>query len=112
MTSSRLGRLDKATEGLLLFTTQGRWAWQLRLGAGADTLGKRYRCYLERPASAANIATLLAGGLRFRDKKVEGGFATAKPALAAAFVDGSPVCVDLTIAEGRNRQVRPVEIPP
>jgi len=101
-----VGRLDKATEGLLLFTTQGRWAWQLRLGAGAAAVGKRYRCWLKHPASSANLTTLLDGGLQFRDKKVEGGFATAKPALAAAFVEGDASCVDVTIAEGRNRQVR------
>ena len=47
-----------------------------------------------------------AGGLRFRDRKCPDGLAVAKPAPAASFVGGNASCVDLTIVEGRYRQVR------
>eukprot|EP00729_Bicosta_minor_P019510 gene19510-32965_t len=110
-----IGRLDKDTEGLLLFTTQGRWAWQLRLGAGAEAVSKRYRCWLENPATEADLLHWVAGGIKFRNGKVKataaadgaaGAVVVAKPALKAEYVEGESTVVDVTIIEGKNRQVR------
>lgn len=121
-----VGRLDKDTEGLLLFTTHGRWAWHLT--APASQCAKTYRCWLEHPATDTDLQTWLRGGLRFRDRKCgDDGMATAAPAVSAVFVEdgrgqkreenggsGSSqreppqthCVVDITIIEGRYRQVR------
>ena len=92
-----------------------RWAWQLRLGAGAEAVSKRYRCWLENPATEADLLHWVAGGIKFRNGKVKataaadgaaGAVVVAKPALKAEYVEGESTVVDVTIIEGKNRQVR------
>ena len=104
-----VGRLDKNTEGLLLFTTQGRWIGPLTAPGSGTT--KCYRCWLEQPASTRDLELWVRGDVQFRDRRSPGGWATARPALAAHVVrDDDDIndftCVDVTISEGRYRQVR------
>lgn len=100
-----VGRLDKNTEGLLLFTTQGRWIGPLT--SPVHHVPKRYRCWLQNPATMADLQQWTSSGLVFRDRKIPGGLATARPAVQASFVTlDDPFVVDVTIVEGRYRQVR------
>jgi pseudouridine synthase len=119
-----IGRLDKNTEGLLLFTTRGSWI--SALSAPTRHCPKRYRCTLQQAATSDDLQRWRSGTLQFRDAKSRNGLATARPALDAQFVvpttvppqplplDGTfaPLAtttgfvVDVTIVEGRYRQVR------
>jgi pseudouridine synthase len=122
-----IGRLDKNTEGLLLFTTRGSWI--SALSAPTRHCPKRYRCTLSHPATVDDLQMWQSGTLQFRDAKSRTGLATARPALDAQFVHTTvppslqtlPVVgavaplatitttglvVDVTIVEGRYRQVR------
>jgi pseudouridine synthase len=128
-----IGRLDKNTEGLLLFTTRGSWI--SARSAPTRHCPKRYRCTLLHAATLDDLRIWQSGTLQFRDAKSRSGFATARPALDAQFVvettvppspplspshplplDGTlaplatstttGLVVDVTIVEGRYRQVR------
>ncbi|HLX26603.1 MAG TPA: pseudouridine synthase [Candidatus Cybelea sp.] len=92
-----VGRLDYDTGGLLLLTDDGELAHRLlhpRFG-----VEKTYRAAIEGRLSAEDVR-LLHRGIRLGDFRSTG----AKIRVAAVRRDHS--VVDLTIHEGRNRQVR------
>jgi pseudouridine synthase len=107
-----IGRLDKNTEGLLLFTTRGGWIRALS-SPTPPHCPKRYRCTLQHAATTHDLIMWTRGRLQFRDRKCTNGLATAQAALEAVFVDlddnnecHAHCVVDVTIVEGRYRQVR------
>lgn len=106
------GRLDFDSEGLLLLTDDGRM--QARLSQPRSKVHKRYRVQVEGIASAAQLASLKQG-VMLRD-----GMASA---IDAKRIDEPPTIwdrdppirkrksvadswIEITLAEGRNRQVR------
>lgn len=99
-----VGRLDKDTSGLLLFTTHGRWA--LRMASPESNSPKLYRCWLASPSTEEDLQCFLAGRAQFKDTKNPAGFSVAKAALVASPVDGNMSCIDLCITEGKYHQVR------
>jgi 16S rRNA pseudouridine516 synthase len=100
-----IGRLDKDTSGLLLFTTHGRWG--LELMSPESNSPKLYRCWLRDPATDDDLRCFLDGTAEFKDTKRAHGISIAKPALLAAPVSaGDMACIDLCISEGKYHQVR------
>lgn len=106
------GRLDRDSEGLLLLTDEGRL--QARLADPAFKLPKTYLAQVEGQITDAALAALTQG-VRLKE-------GLTRPAIAAAISEpdwlwprsppirtraNSPVSwLQLTITEGRNRQVR------
>lgn len=92
-----VGRLDYETSGVLLLTDDGDLAYRLthpRFG-----VAKTYRALVHGRLDAEAVAHLLAG-IRLED----GGAAPAK--LRVVRASGRVSEVDITLHEGRNRQVR------
>ena len=101
-----VGRLDKNTEGLLLFTNHGRWNIALtnpivatkttevvsetttkQVAAAPTTIiWKRYRCVLQNPATLHDLQYWIKGNIPFRHDKSNNGIAYSQPALSAHFV--------------------------
>ncbi|WP_068082882.1 pseudouridine synthase [Polycladidibacter stylochi] len=93
---SSVGRLDKDTSGLLLFTDDGKLLH--RLISPKSELAKTYRVTLERPLSGNEIDIFASGTLMLR-----GETTPLKPAKLS--ID-SETMAHLTITEGRYHQVR------
>jgi 23S rRNA pseudouridine2605 synthase len=92
-----VGRLDKASEGLLLFTNDPQWAARITApGSGPD---KTYHVQVDRIPDDATLAALRAG------VEVEGGrLAAASVALLRA--GAKHAWLEIVLDEGRNRQIR------
>jgi len=88
-----VGRLDADSTGLILLTNDGELA--NRLTHPRYGIERSYRVRLRRPASESQIRRLRRG--------VELDDGVTQPALVRRT---SPRVIELTIAEGRNRQVR------
>jgi 23S rRNA pseudouridine2605 synthase len=93
-----VGRLDQASEGLLLLTNDTRWA--ARLLDPAAHVDKRYHVQIDRVPDRALCAALMAGvevaaGERWRAKQVTVLRAGAKHGW-----------LDVVLDEGKNRQIR------
>ncbi len=88
-----VGRLDKESSGLLLFTNDGVLAY--RLMHPKFTHEKEYEVRVERPISEG-VLQKLGEGLKILGKKT-------KPAVVTR-LSGRRFCIALT--EGRNRQIR------
>ena len=88
-----IGRLDYDTEGLLLLTNDGEFAESVT--HPSCKIKKVYEATLNRPFNPAHLAAL-EGGIEI-DGEV------TLPAIARIF---GPQKVELTITQGRNRQVR------
>jgi 23S rRNA pseudouridine2605 synthase len=92
-----VGRLDKASEGLLLFTNDPQWA--ARITAPASGPDKTYHVQVDRIPDDATLAALRAG------VEVEGGrLAAASVALLRA--GAKHAWLEIVLDEGRNRQIR------
>ena len=91
-----VGRLDKATSGLLLLTDDG--ALLHRIIAPRAHLPKRYRATLARPLAADAAARFAAGTLMLDGE--------TKPLLPARLEPVSETEARVTIVEGRYHQVR------
>lgn len=92
-----VGRLDKDTDGLLLFTNDNHFADFL---TNPDNhIPKTYRARLTRPISDAELE-ILRNGIMI---EVRGNAYLAKP---SSLVRLSPRLVELVLTEGKNREVR------
>jgi 23S rRNA pseudouridine2605 synthase len=92
-----VGRLDKASEGLLLFTNDAAWA--ACVTDPSTGLDKRYHVQIDRVPDAALIANLRRGA------NVDGELLRAKVirCLRSGQKHG---WLEITLDEGRNRQIR------
>ncbi len=92
-----VGRLDKASEGLLLLTNDSEWG--ARIAAPETHLEKTYHVQIGMVASA-NLVELLLSGV-----KSEGELLRARK--AAMLRSGEKNCwLEITLDEGKNRQIR------
>jgi len=93
-----VGRLDKASEGLLLMTNDSEWA--ARVLAPENHLDKTYRVQIGAIADAALIASI-AAGVRTGD----GIFLRAK---SAHILHGGEknTWLEIVLDEGKNRHIR------
>ena len=93
-----MGRLDKASEGLLLFTNDSEWA--ARVLAPETHLDKSYHVKIGTVADAA-LVEKLRGGMR----TAEGEFLRVKR--AGILRQGERNCwLEIVLDEGKNRQIR------
>jgi pseudouridine synthase len=100
-----VGRLDKDTEGLLLFTNQGRWITVLT--TPSSRIPKMYRCWLLYPATDTDLHSWRQGGIRYRHRNAPQGLVASLPAVSADWIDlNDRHVMDVTIVEGKYRQVR------
>ena len=93
---SSIGRLDKDTSGLLLFTDDG--ALLHRVISPRRHLAKRYLATLERPLRGDEGALFASGSLLLEGED--------RPLLPASLEPLSPVTAWLSVTEGRYHQVR------
>ena len=92
-----VGRLDKASEGLLLFSNDPSWAAGITDGgSGPD---KTYHVQIDRVADAALLIDLARGAC------VDGEFLRAKHARSLRAGEKHS-WLEITLDEGRNRQIR------
>lgn len=92
-----VGRLDKASEGLLLLTNDTQWA--ARLTDPAAHIEKLYRVQVDCLADSELIRRMTAG------TQVEGDFLAVKR--ASILRHGSRTCwLDVVLDEGKNRHIR------
>jgi 23S rRNA pseudouridine2605 synthase len=97
-----VGRLDKASEGLLLLTNDSEWG--ARVASPETHLQKTYHVQIARVADEALIAALKAG------VKVEGNSdagETLRASEARLLRSGQKNCwIEIILTEGKNRQIR------
>ena len=93
---SSVGRLDKDTSGLLLFTDDG--ALLHRIISPKRHVSKRYEATLARPLDGGEAAAFASGALMLEGED--------KPLLPAVLEPIAPNRARLTIHEGRYHQVR------
>lgn len=93
-----VGRLDMASEGLLLFTNDTRWAQQIL--DPASHLPKTYHVQVDRILNQEELRRLATG------VELEPGVIT-RPAEIQLLRTGEKNCwLEITLHEGRNRQIR------
>lgn len=92
-----VGRLDYLSEGLLLLTNDGDFAY--RLTHPAQHVTKKYQVVVSGIPDFADIKKLRAG--------VDiGGYVTAPARVDLAKTEERTAQLDITITEGKNRQIR------
>jgi 23S rRNA pseudouridine2605 synthase len=94
---SPVGRLDKETAGLLLFTNDHQFA-NLLTTPGSD-IRKSYLAGLDRPIGGKDLL-LLSRGV---DIEIKGSTYRTKPAQVSQLL---PTSLEIAITEGKNRQIR------
>jgi len=92
-----VGRLDKASEGLLLLTNDSEWA--ARITEPAGHLDKKYHVQVDCVADADLLTRIKLG------RAVNGEQLRAKGALLLRHGDKNS-WLEITLDEGRNRQIR------
>jgi 23S rRNA pseudouridine2605 synthase len=92
-----VGRLDKASEGLLLFTNDSEWA--ARLLAPETHLEKTYHVRVDAPVDDALLSTII-GGI-----KTQSGLLKAKRAQLIRGGDRRS-WLEIVLDEGKNRHIR------
>ncbi|MFT3951069.1 MAG: pseudouridine synthase [Oscillospiraceae bacterium] len=92
-----IGRLDKNSEGLLLFTNDGRFANQIMHPSGHIT--KTYRVTIRPDISDDQLARMSAG------VEIDGRM-TAPCLINVLSKEQGRVVLQMVIGEGRNRQIR------
>jgi 23S rRNA pseudouridine2605 synthase len=96
-----VGRLDKASEGLLLFSNDPVWA--AAIADPAHGPAKTYHVQIDRVADAALLAALERGV----DAEIEGRRVHLAAASARALRSGEKHgWIEIVLEEGRNRQIR------
>jgi 23S rRNA pseudouridine2605 synthase len=92
-----VGRLDRDTSGLLLFTNDSDWAD--RIASPGSELAKAYEC-LARGELGEDVLARLRDGIELGDGRT-------RPARVELLERGSGrTLLEIAITEGRNRQVR------
>ncbi|MEO8161929.1 MAG: pseudouridine synthase [Arenimonas sp.] len=91
-----VGRLDKASEGLLLFCNDPEWAARITGAAGPD---KRYHVQVDALPDAEALRALVVGA------ELDGEFLRAKSAILLRS-GGKHAWLEIALDEGRNRQIR------
>ena len=106
------GRLDFDSEGLLLLTDDGRL--QARISQPRSKIPKQYLVQVEGAASEEQLRNLVAG-VQLKDGPARAVSAKSVPEPADLWPRDPPIRVrksiadswiEITLAEGRNRQVR------
>jgi 23S rRNA pseudouridine2605 synthase len=92
-----VGRLDRNTTGVLLFTNDGELT--NRLTHPSYEIAREYHATLDKPLTLAHAKQIAEGGLDIGEGDVTG-------AAHVAVADKIPTDVMLTITEGKNREVR------
>lgn len=92
-----VGRLDKASEGLLLLTNDSEWA--AKITSPASHLDKVYHVQVDCLTDADLIARIKPGC------KVEGDYLRAKK-VSLVRQGGKNSWLEITLDEGKNRQIR------
>ncbi len=92
-----VGRLDKASEGLLLLTNDSRWA--AKITDPASHLDKHYHVQVDRVAGD-DLLSQVRQGVRSRGEHL-----SVKSALALR-VGPKTSWLEITLDEGKNRQIR------
>lgn len=93
-----VGRLDKASEGLLLFTNDTHWAQCVLDPLGA--VAKVYHVQIDALPDAAVLDALRAGVV------LDDGERTAPAAVSILRQGGKTAWLEFILQEGRNRQIR------
>ena len=94
-----VGRLDRASEGLLLFSNDSAWA--ATITAPDSHLDKTYHVQIDRLPDAALLAAMRAG-------VVDGGERLAVKAVRELRRGERHAWLEIVLDEGRNRQIRRV----
>lgn len=94
---SPVGRLDKASEGLLLLTNDTEWA--ARITAPESRLDKTYHVQIDKPADGPLIERITAG------VTAAGQLLRAKRAMIVR-VGQRNSWIEIVLDEGRNRHIR------
>ncbi len=90
---SSIGRLDKDSEGLILFTNDGIFANSF-LNSGEDHV-RTYHVWTKSPLTRAHIKQLKAGVLL-----------SDGPTKPCDIHELKPLCYEFKLTEGKNRQIR------
>jgi 23S rRNA pseudouridine2605 synthase len=105
-----VGRLDKASEGLLLLTNDSEWA--AKITDPASHLDKKYHLQVDCVADAGLLARIIRGCAVEGDSS-EGGFSKRNPgerlrAKGARLLrhGDKNSWLEITLDEGKNRQIR------
>jgi 23S rRNA pseudouridine2605 synthase len=93
-----VGRLDKASEGLLLFTNDTQWA--RRILDPATHVAKVYHVQIGGLPDAALLEQLRAG------VQLEDGVRTRQAGVAVLRHGAKNCWLEITLEEGKNRQIR------
>lgn len=93
-----VGRLDKDSEGLLLLTNDGDFA--NKITHPSSEVGKLYRVTVRPHATEQQIAALASGVV------LDDGSKTLPAAVHVVQDEGDRTVLELTIREGKNRQIR------
>lgn len=93
-----VGRLDKASEGLLLFTNDTQWAQHLLDPLGA--VAKVYHVQIDAVPDDSVLAALRSGLV------LDDGERTAPAAVSILRTGGKTTWLEFILQEGRNRQIR------
>jgi 23S rRNA pseudouridine2605 synthase len=94
-----VGRLDQASEGLLLLSNDSQWA--AGITAPESRLCKTYHVQVDRPPSAGELESLSAG------VEVEAGQPKWRAVSASLLRSGGKTAwLEIVLDEGRNRQIR------
>lgn len=92
-----VGRLDRASEGLLLFSNDSAWA--ARVSAPGSGIVKTYHVQIDRPPAPELIDRLHAG-------IEDAGERLAAVSVAALRSGGRTGWLEIVLDQGRNRQIR------
>lgn len=102
-----VGRLDKASEGLLLMTNDSEWA--AKITDPASYLDKKYHVQVDCVADAALLARITRGTVESGEDKAPAAQAQQHLCAKAARIlrhGDKNSWLEITLDEGKNRQIR------
>jgi len=94
-----VGRLDQASEGLLLFSNDPEWAAGITEGIPGRVITKTYHVQVDRIPDAALLASMMRG-------VVDGDESLAAVSATLLRHGEKNAWLEITLDEGRNRQIR------